>query len=625
MSLTQALTAAIDGLNVTQSGMALIAGNVANSGTPGYTAKTQTVDATSAGQTDIGVDVASVNRQLNTFVQSQLRTESSGGSYADLVNQVYQQLQQVYGDPSSSSSSSSTSLQSTYSNLTGALGTLASDPSNYSAQSGVISAGTALADQLNGLTTSIQTLRSSCEQGLSDSVTSANNLLQSIAGINSQVAGLPSGTATTDTLLDQRDEDIDQLANLMDIRVVPGNGNQVSVYTSTGLQLAGTTASTLSFDSRGTLTAQSLWNANPALSGTGTITLTSPGGGTTDLIATNAIKSGQIGAYLQMRDTILPQAQSQLDQVAASMSSALSDYQTTGTAVTSGSQSGYSIDVGNLLAGNSVTVSYTVAPGNTPRTLTIENVSDPSALPLPSTDPNNPVVGVDFSAGMASAVTQLNGILNSRLAFASPSGTTLQVLNGGPGTGITINSVTSTATQSSLSGGMSQLPFFTDGSTPFTGAVTAAGSETVGYAGRIAVNPALVANPTDLVTYQSGTQSGDPTRPNFLTSQLNTATFDYNPATGVGTQASPYNGTISSYIGQVLSSQGAAASSAQSLSQGQDVVVNSLQQTFNSDSGVNVDNEMANLLTLQNAYSANARVLTTVNQMFTTLLQAFTT
>ena len=75
----------------------------------------------------------------------------------------------------------------------------------------------------------------------------------------------------------------------------------------------------------------------------------------------------------------------------------------------------------------------------------------------------------------------------------------------------------------------------------------------------------------------------------------------------------------------MLSTQGAAASSAQSLSQGQDVVVNSLQQSFNSASGVNVDNEMANLLTLQNAYSANARVLTTVNQMFTTLLQAFAT
>lgn len=620
MSLTQALTAALDGLTATQSGMALVAANVANSGTPGYTEKTQTLDTVTAGGSNVGVDVASVNRQLNTFLQSQLRTESSGGSYADLVNQIYQQLQQVYGNPSSS-----TSLQATYSNFTGALQSLASDPSNYSAQSGVIAAGQALAGQLNGLTTSVQNLRSSCEQGLSDSVTSANNLLQDIAGINAQVAGMPSESATTDTLLDQRDEDIDQLANLMDIRVVPGAGSQVTVYTSTGLELAGTAASTLSFNSHGTLSAQALWNANPALSGTGTITLTSPNGGTTDLIATNAIKSGQIGAYLQMRDTILPQAQSQLDQIAASMSSALSDYQTSGAPVSSGSQSGFTVDVGNLLAGNDVTVNYTSPPGNTPHTLTIEAVDDPTALPLPSPDPNNPVVGVDFSAGMAGAVTQLNSMLNSKLQFSNPAGTTLQVLNGGPGTGITITSVTATATQTGLSAGTSQLPFFTDGSAPYSGAVTSGGSEALGYAGRIQVNPALLTDPADLVSYQAGTQSGDPTRPNFLASQLTTGTFSFNPQTGIGTSASPYNGTITSYIGQVLSSQGAAAASAQSLSQGQDVVVNSLQQSFNSTSGVNVDNEMANLLTLQNAYSANARVLTTVNQLFTVLLQAFAT
>jgi flagellar hook-associated protein 1 FlgK len=619
MSLNQALTAAIDGLSVTQSGMALIASNVANAGTAGYTEKTQSLQTVTAGGDNVGVDVSSINRQLNTYLQTQLRTESSGGAYADLTSQIYQQLQAAYGSPSSS-----TSLSATYSTFTGAMQTLQSDPSNYSDQSAVIGAGQALAAQLNSLSTNVQQLRTNSEQGLSDSVTSANNLLQNIATINSEVAGTPTPDASTESLLDQRDEDINQLANLMDIRVVPGNGNQVTVFTTTGVQLAGTMASTLSFNSHGTLSANALWNANPALSGTGTITLTNPDGATTDLVATGAIKSGQIGAYLQMRDTVLPQAQAQLDQIAASMSSAMSDYQTSGTATTSGAQSGFDIDVGNLLSGNSVTVNYT-APGNVQKTLTIEQVSDPSSLPLPSPDPNNPVIGVDFSGNMAGAISQLNSMLGSKLQFSNPSGTELQVLNGGAGTGITINSVTSTATQTSLTGGTSQLPFFTDGSTPYSGAIIGGTSQMVGYAGQIEVNPALVANPGDLVTYQSGTTSGDPTRPTFLASQLTTANLTYSPQTGVGTASQPYNGTIPAYIGQVLSMQGAAASSAQSLSQSQDVVVNTLQQSFNTASGVNVDTEMANLLTLQNAYSANARVLTTVNQLFTTLLQAFTT
>ena len=618
MSLDQARSAAMDGLNVTQSGMALIAANVANSGTPGYTEKTQTLDTIAVGGVNVGVDVVGVNRQLNTFLQSQLRTESSGGAFADLTTQIYQQLQQAYGSPSSS-----TSLQATYSTFTGALQSLASNPSDYPTQTGVINAATALSGQLNGLTTTVQNLRSNCEQGLSDSVTTANNLLKSIADINARIAGAPIQGNTSASLLDQRDTDIDQLSKLMDIRVVPGSANQVNIFTTTGVQLAGTVASTLAFNSHGTVSASSQWNANPGLSGVGTITLTDPTGGSVDLVAANAIKSGQIGAYLQMRDKILPQAQSQLDQVAASMSGALSDYQTNGTAVSPAGQAGFDINVGNLLAGNTIKVTYTAPPGNTPRTLTIEQVNDPAALPLPSPDPSNQVIGVDFSGGVSGALTRLNAIFNSKLQFSSPSSGTLRVLNGGAGTGITINSVTSTATQTGLAGGMSQLPFFTDGATPFSGAVTSGGSQNNGYAGRIEVNPALVANPSALVAFQAGTASGDPTRPTFLASQLTSANFTFSPQTGIGTSAAPYGGTLSSFINQVLSAQGAAAASAKSLSDGQDVVVNSLQQSFNSASGVNIDNEMSNLLTLQSAYSANARVLTTVNQMFNTLLQAF--
>ena len=71
---------------------------------------------------------------------------------------------------------------------------------------------------------------------------------------------------------------------------------------------------------------------------------------------------------------------------------------------------------------------------------------------------------------------------------------------------------------------------------------------------------------------------------------------------------------------QVISQQGEAASSANNLKQGQDVVLNSLQQRFNDVSGVNVDQEMANLLSLQNSYAANARVMSAVKDMLDALI-----
>ena len=82
--------------------------------------------------------------------------------------------------------------------------------------------------------------------------------------------------------------------------------------------------------------------------------LKGPNGGDVDLIASNAIRSGEIAAYLEMRDQVLVQAQTQLDEIAAAMARALSDRTVDGTAVTSGAQSGFDVDLGSLLDGNTV-------------------------------------------------------------------------------------------------------------------------------------------------------------------------------------------------------------------------------------------------------------------------------
>ena len=93
------------------------------------------------------------------------------------------------------------------------------------------------------------------------------------------------------------------------------------------------------------MTATQQWNADPSKSSLSSVTLTSPSGSTIDLVAEGAIRSGEIAGYLNMRDKVLVQAQSQIDQIAAQMSSALSDTATAGTPVTSGTQSGFDVDL----------------------------------------------------------------------------------------------------------------------------------------------------------------------------------------------------------------------------------------------------------------------------------------
>jgi flagellar hook-associated protein 1 len=617
MSLIQALSTAMSGLSAAQAGLSVTAGNVANANTPGYVAETPDLVETSAGGVGTGVDVEGVNRTLDQMVQTQLWTETSGGSYADTAAQLYQQLQQVYGTPGSAGA-----FDSAFNNLTSAVQTLATSPSSSSAQSGAINAARQFAQSLNGMSSSIQGLRSQAQQGIATDVQQANAAMQQIAQINQELGGSTQSNSTTATLEDQRDQAITQLSQLMNIKVVQGGNNQISIFTGSGMQLVGAQASTLSFNGPSTLSPNLSWSADPSQDGVGTITLTSPSGDATDLLATNAIQSGQIAAYVQMRDQILPQAQSQLDQLASQASQALSNQTTNGTAVTSGSQAGFSVDVGSLLPGNSVQISYTNA-ANVQKTLTIVNVSDPSALPLQSnpSDPNDQVIGANLSGGMASVVSQLNAALGTNLQFSNPSGTVLQVLNASPA--VTVNSMSATATVTSLTSGSSQLPLFVDGdgNTPITGAITGSGSQDTGLAATITVNPTLVANPSGLVMYAASTAAGDPTRPNFILNQLNNAQLTFSPQGGSSGQSAPFTGTLTAYMSQVTSQQAQAASAATSLQQGQDVVVNALQQSLSSTSGVNIDQEMSNLITLQNSYGANARVMTTIQEMMATLLQ----
>jgi len=302
------------------------------------------------------------------------------------------------------------------------------------------------------------------------------------------------------------------------------------------------------------------------------------------------------------------------------MSQALSNQTTSGTAAGSGSQTGYSLGIGGVLAGNSLQLTYTDS-GNTPHTITVVALGPGGSLALQTapSNPNNQIIGVNFSGGINSVVSQLNTAFGANLQFSNALGA-LQVVNAAA-SGNVVDSLSATTTATSLTSGSTQLPLFTDGGNPITGALTSNGSQTTGLAGRIALNSALSNSPASLVAYASNTAAGDPTRPNFLLDQLTNATLTYSPTTGLGSASAPYSGTLSQYMSDVVTQQSQAAIAATNLQQGQATVLSALQQRFNDQSGVSIDTEMSNLIALQNAYGANARVMTTIQQMMNTLLQ----
>jgi flagellar hook-associated protein 1 FlgK len=624
MGLSSALASAMSGLRANQAALSIVSSNVANSQTPGYVAQTPNQIEVTTGDFGSTAKTTGVSRDIDSYVQNQLRIETGGSGYADQTANILKQLQNVYGNPGGSGT-----LETALNNFTSSLQALSTSAGSSSAQTVAVGAAQTLATQLNVTTKGIQSLRSNVEQDLGTSAQQANAAMNQIADINTKLQGLASTDPSAATLMDQRDQAINSLSKYVDVRVTTDGSNQANIYTTTGIQLVGAgLASQFSFASVGALSATSLYNSDPAKSGVGALTIKLPNGSSIDVAGNNVVSSGQIAADLKLRDQTLVQAQTQVDQLAATMSSALSDKTAAGSTV-SGPPAGFDVDLAGAQPGNTVNLTYTDST-NTQRQITLVNVTDPAALPLQNATNANPMqIGVNFSGGMGAIASALNTALPSaHLSFsAAPSpatATTLRVTDDNSGLA-KVNSASSTKTISSLTSGSPQLPLFTDGGQAlYTGAITASGSQMTGLAGRIAVNTQLATDPTRLSVYSTSpvTPAGDTTRSDYLYSQLTTGVYSYSPQTGLGSSSQPFTGNISNYLQQFLSVQGNASTQATALQQGQSVVVSTLQAKFNSTSSVNLDSEMSNLIQLQNAYAANAHVMSVVQSMMTTLLQA---
>ena len=177
-----------------------------------------------------------------------------------------------------------------------------------------------------------------------------------------------------------------------------------------------------------------------------------------------------------------------------------------------------------------------------------------------------------------------------------------------------------------------------------------AGSTQIGFAGRIKVNPAIAANPGLL---RDGTHAvaGSPGGPTAFTpnpsggpagfTRLLDRVLDYgfgaNAAAGQpwppiataglgpdGTLASPFSApaTLLDYATRVTTAHTGDRAAATAAKDQSTALRTSLESRFAQASGVNTDAEMAGIVSLQNAYAANARVLTTVQAVFDTLLGA---
>lgn len=578
MSLMSALNAAVSGLRTTQAGINLVSQNVANADSIGYTRKTLSPVQTLNGANSAGVKAGAVQRILDTLVQKQLRNETSGAAYTKTRAEFATALDRLFGAPGASSS-----LDGAMNAFNESLSMLANDPGNFAARAAVLDAAQTLAARIGSAAQGVQQLRTQAEGRIDAAVTRANELLSGIAETNRKITA-ESFRGGSAALEDERDRMIGELSALMDIEVEPGQNGSVTIRTGTGATLFdGVNATRLTFDRRPALDAGMAYDQ--ANSSVGVIRAVSVAGASFDLVAGGAFRSGEIAAALEMRDAILPQAQRQLDELAAGLSRAFSD-----------------------------------APG------TIDNATN--TITFDANFTNQPVT-VDLVIGgqfqrfsVAQPATRAD--LEAAITGAGFAGVTVTDPGGGEWriNGLPAQSAVLGAsyTVTGTGAGAAPFPLFVDraaANAPFTGV----GGQLTGFAQRLAVNPAVVADRSLLVRMDGTTPQGDPTRPLAALNALTSGRQVFAPQAGIGGVSAPFTGSVADFGRRIVEMQGAAAQAAQRLDEGQRIALATVESRFAETSAVNIDQEMAQLLQLQTAYGANARVMTAVRDMMDMLMR----
>lgn len=204
--------------------------------------------------------------------------------------------------------------------------------------------------------------------------------------------------------------------------------------------------------------------------------------------------------------------------------------------------------------------------------------------------------------------------MGSGLAISNPSGTTIRVMDDGALGNTDIKSMQSRATVTGTQTGDLGINLFVDyGNTSFTNALDDNGQK-LGFASRISVNSAIATDNRLLVQYTPGTPLGDSDRADQLLSNLDTLRFAGGQGSVAHSAGSRLAGTVSDLISQSINTIGNVASSADSEAETQEMTLDALGNRLESEYGVDVDEEMARLMELQNAFTTNARVMSVAQE-----------
>lgn len=619
------LSTGTSGMAAAYTQLQITAHNIANVNTPGYTRQEAVLGSaganfTGSGYIGRGVETVTVQRRYDEFLTREVRQTQAASAGQSVRAQEMGRIEQLF-------SSSAQGLGAAMDNLASAWGDVVNSPYDSAARSAVLARANTLTARVASYDQQLEQVSQDIDTRMIQAARAINPSLQTIAKLNDQLASMSANKQTPNDLLDLRDKMITDINKSVRTVTYENPDGTVNLFTASGEALVlGNKAS--SFGAQ-----------TSPLDGSLQLTLTSSE--STSVQTASSLGAGELAGMLQFRDEDLVQVRAGLGQMVGSMAWMMNQIQTSGTDIQGNAASplfAYGTGAVRGSSENTGTASFSVA------------VADGTQL-SPSDYEMSYAAGQysirrlsdDVTVTSATMPTQFDGLTISQTGGSISNGDTFMVRAASAFTrgfavavsqpsqlaaGMRMTAVSSTSNTGDVAGGNFLVQ---------AGGVTSSAPVTLTFtsASTFNVNGTGTGNPNGLgygagntISYNGWTMTlnGTPKAGDVITvtptAQPNTdnrnAQRMLDSFRQITSNGSTYTGRYADMVAQV-GVQASGANDAFTLS---DQMRSNAEQALSQVSGVNLDEEAARMIQFQQAYQAAAKLISTGQSMFESLMNA---
>jgi flagellar hook-associated protein 1 len=624
MSLAATLANALSGLTVAQRALSVTANNVANANTEGYVRKVLSQEAVFVGSRGAGVQASEISRITDQFLVAEVRRQASVVGRTEILGRYHDLLQDAFGAPGEGRD-----LAARVSELGATLEAFANNPESATLALQVIQAAGDLRVTFGQLADHVQVLRGQADEEIGRAVAEINAELQAIHDLNAEIERLSHLGQVGPELLDRRDALIRSLAEKIDISTFVQEGDRIAIYTAGGETLLDALPRVLAYDPAATLAPDTtferiaIFRADQIDPATGQpidpsagVELVSSGVRASltpelqndatpdaDQLITSRLRGGSLQGLLEVRDLILPELDDQIQELADNLRFAVNAAHNDGNpwpppAQLSGTRTDLSAFAGATRGGVATIAVVDRTDGGTVAAFPIDlgAVADEAAL----------------AAQIDAALGALGG------ATIGPNGS-LEISLSDPGQGLAVAEGDTQITITDAAGrdrdygfahyfGLNDL-FVLSRNRPST----------------LAVRPDIQTDPARLSSARLDVQNGplvatlggrgDNRAAQAVADALG-AEHDFLARGGLPGRPA----TLAAYAGDLVAHAAMRAQHAADAAERDRALADALEFRAAAVSGVNLDEEMARMIELQQAYSVAARIISVTDELFDELL-----